>query len=112
MARAGCWMISWGIESGDPDMLRRMRKGTTLNAIEQAVRKAEEDEWKRTDPEARQRAEETVAMLSAEIDKLAAKAEKAEARGDQQAANKAQDSIATYQTWLDQAKATLADFTR
>ena len=51
-------------------------------------------------------------MLSAEIDKLAAKAEKAEARGDQQAAKKAQDSIATYQTWLDQAKATLADFTR
>jgi len=38
MARAGCWMISWGIESGDPDMLRRMRKGTTLEAIEQAVR--------------------------------------------------------------------------
>ena len=83
-----------------------------VRAIEQAVRKAEEDEWKRTDPEARQRAEETVAMLSAEIDKLAAKAEKAEARGDQQAAKKAQDSIATYQTWLDQAKATLADFTR
>ena len=83
-----------------------------VRAIEQAVRKAEEDEWKRTDPEARQRAEETVAMLSAEIDKRAAKAEKAEARGDQQAAKKAQDSIATYQTWLDQAKATLADFTR
>lgn len=83
-----------------------------VRAIEQAVRKAEEDEWKRTDPEARQRAEETVAMLSAEIDKLAAKVEKAEARGDKQAAKKAQDSIATYQTWLDQAKATLADFTR
>ncbi len=83
-----------------------------VRAIEQAVRKAEEDEWKRTDPEARRRAEETVAMLGAEIDKLAAKVEKAEARGDKQAAKKAQDSIATYQTWLDQAKATLADFTR
>lgn len=83
-----------------------------VRALEQAVRKAEDDEWKRTDPEARQRAEETVAMLSAEIEKLNGKVEKAEARGDKQAAKKAQDSIATYQTWLDQAKATLADFTR
>lgn len=83
-----------------------------VRAIEQAVRKAEEDEWKRTDPEARQRAEETVAMLSTEIDKLKEKVTKAEARGDKQAVKKAQDSIATYQTWLDQAKATLADFTR
>ncbi len=83
-----------------------------VRAMEQAVRKAEEDEWKRTDPEARQRAEETVAMLSTEIEKLQGKVDKAEARGDKQAVKKAQDSIATYQTWLDQAKATLADFTR
>ena len=34
------------------------------------------------------------------------------ARGDQDAAAKATESIATYQTWLDQAKATLADFNR
>ena len=83
-----------------------------VRAIEQAVRKAEEDEWKRTDPEARLRAEETVAMLAAEIAKLQSKVDKAAARGDTQTAKKSQESIATYQTWLDQAKATLADFTR
>jgi len=83
-----------------------------VRALEQAVKKAEDDEWKRTDPEARQRAEETVAMLSTEIDKLAVKVERAIARGDQQAARKAQESIATYASWLDQAKTTLADFTR
>jgi radical SAM superfamily enzyme YgiQ (UPF0313 family) len=27
MARAGCWMIAWGIESGSPEILRRVRKG-------------------------------------------------------------------------------------
>jgi radical SAM superfamily enzyme YgiQ (UPF0313 family) len=38
MARAGCWMIAWGIESGDERMLRRMRKGTSLVQISQALR--------------------------------------------------------------------------
>lgn len=83
-----------------------------VRALENAVKAAEDAEWKRTDPEARQRAEETVAMLSAEIGKLEATVEKATARGDKQAARKAQDSIATYSAWLDQAKTTLADFTR
>lgn len=83
-----------------------------VRALESAIRKAEEDEWKRTDPGARQRAEETIAMLTAEIDKLNAKIEKATARGDRGAIAKAQESIATYQTWLEQAQATLDDFTR
>ena len=83
-----------------------------VKALETAVRAAEEEEWRRTDPQARARAEETVAMLAAEITKLTEKAEKAAGRGDAAAAAKAAESIATYQTWLDQAKATLADFNR
>ena len=83
-----------------------------VRALESAVRAAEDAEWKRTDPGARARAEETVAMLSNEIDKLSEKIVKAEARGDNRAADKARDSIATYQTWLDQARETLADFSR
>jgi len=51
-------------------------------------------------------------MLSAEIDKLTEKVSKATARGDATAAKKAQESIDTYTVWLDQAKATLADFNR
>ncbi len=83
-----------------------------VKALEAAVRSAEEDEWRRTDPEAKTRAEETVAMLAAEIDKLSAKIEKAAARGDSTAAAKAQESIDTYAAWLAQAKETLADFSR
>ena len=83
-----------------------------VRALETAIRKADEAEWRRSDPEARARAEETVAMLSTEIDKLTEKVEKAEARGDNRTADKARDSIATYQSWLDQARATLADFSR
>jgi len=83
-----------------------------LKAIQSAIQSAEQEEWRRTDPEARARAEETVRMLSDEIDKLTERAAKAAARGDSAAAAKANDSIATYQTWLDQAKETLADFSR
>lgn len=83
-----------------------------VKVLETAVRSAEEDEWRRTDPEAKARAEETVAMLSAEIDKLTEKVAKATARGDAKAAAKAQESIDTYASWLAQARETLADFNR
>jgi anaerobic magnesium-protoporphyrin IX monomethyl ester cyclase len=42
MARAGCWMISWGIESGDAEMLRRMHKGITTDQVEWALRSAKQ----------------------------------------------------------------------
>ncbi|MFZ0529046.1 MAG: DUF349 domain-containing protein [Propionicimonas sp.] len=83
-----------------------------VKALETAVRTAEEAEWRRTDPQARARAEETVGMLTAEIEKLTEKVAKATARGDAKAAAKAQESIDTYSVWLEQAKATLADFNR
>jgi len=28
MGRSGCWLISWGLESGNPEILRRAHKGT------------------------------------------------------------------------------------
>ena len=38
MHRAGCWMISWGIESGNREILRRVRKGITPEQVERALR--------------------------------------------------------------------------
>jgi len=38
MGRAGCWVISWGIESGSQAILNRVRKGTRLEQVEQALR--------------------------------------------------------------------------
>ncbi|MBN1259936.1 MAG: radical SAM protein [Anaerolineae bacterium] len=42
MRRAGCWMISWGIESADPQMLKRMRKGITPEKVARALRWAKQ----------------------------------------------------------------------
>jgi len=38
MAAAGCDSISFGMESGDPEMLKRVRKGITLSQAAEAVR--------------------------------------------------------------------------
>lgn len=37
MRRAGCTAISFGVESGSPEMLRRIKKGITLEQVEQAM---------------------------------------------------------------------------
>jgi anaerobic magnesium-protoporphyrin IX monomethyl ester cyclase len=37
MKRAGCWSISYGLESGNPESLRLIRKNTTIEQAEQAV---------------------------------------------------------------------------
>ncbi len=38
MGQAGCRWISWGIESGSEEILRRVRKGISLEQVEQALR--------------------------------------------------------------------------
>lgn len=38
MKKAGCWLISYGIESGSPKMLKKMMKGITKEQIVDALR--------------------------------------------------------------------------
>ncbi|OGV82649.1 MAG: hypothetical protein A3K19_21130 [Lentisphaerae bacterium RIFOXYB12_FULL_65_16] len=42
MRRAGCWHISYGIESGDPELLKAMHKNLDLTQIEAALRWSKE----------------------------------------------------------------------
>lgn len=83
-----------------------------VRAVSDKVAALEADEWKRTDPEARRRAEDTVAMFEAQIAKLNDDLSKAEAKGDSKKVKDATKSIETYTSWLNQARETLADFTR
>lgn len=38
MKKAGCWSISYGIETGDPEVMKFIGKNITLDKIEEAVR--------------------------------------------------------------------------
>ncbi|MFV0428074.1 MAG: DUF349 domain-containing protein [Arachnia sp.] len=88
------------------DLDARVRK------VGDQVAQLEAEEWKRTDPEARKRAEDTVALFQSQVDKLTRDLADAEAKGDSRAAKDAGKSLETYTSWLNQAKDTLADFSR
>ena len=81
-----------------------------LRVIEKAISEAEDERWRRNNPEARARAEDTAAKLQAQIVALEDKAARAEARGDQRAAQEAVNSAATYREWLAQAKKAANDY--
>jgi len=38
MKKAGCWLMSIGVESGSPEILRHMKKGTNLEQAKRAIR--------------------------------------------------------------------------
>jgi hypothetical protein len=81
-----------------------------LHAIEAAIEQAEQDRWKRTNPEARARAEDTAAKLEAQIRALEERASRARNRGDARAEREAATSAATYREWLEQARKAASDF--
>jgi radical SAM superfamily enzyme YgiQ (UPF0313 family) len=37
MGKAGCYMISWGLESGNEDVLKHARKGISLDKVKRAL---------------------------------------------------------------------------
>lgn len=82
-----------------------------VRALGDAMASLEADQWRRTDPEARRRAQDTVAMFEAQIAKLEKDLAAAEAKGETKRAKDAKQSIETYQSWLEQARRTLTDFT-
>jgi hypothetical protein len=80
-----------------------------FRAVENAIKTAEEERWRRTNPEAKARAADTAAKLHAQIAALEERAAQAEARGDHLAASEATASAATYREWLAQAERTASD---
>jgi hypothetical protein len=78
--------------------------------VEQAVRGAEDASWRRSNPEAYARASETVAKLESSLTSLRADLAKAEAAGNQRAARDAQAGIEARQSWLDEARKALLEF--
>jgi Domain of Unknown Function (DUF349) len=81
-----------------------------LRKVEDAVKRAEDNQWKRSNPEAVARAQGTVDQLRTAISTLESQLAKAQARGDQSGISKAEEAIAARRSWLAEAERTLAEF--
>jgi DNA repair exonuclease SbcCD ATPase subunit len=81
-----------------------------LRRVEEAVRKAEETQWRRSNPEALARAEGTVAQLRSTIAQLEAQLASAQERGDASAVSSAEEALTARRAWLEEAEHTLAEF--
>lgn len=81
-----------------------------MHAVERALQDTEEAEWRRTNPEARARAEGLTGQLQAAVDKLGDQIEKARAAGNTAKADKLQRELDGRQALLDQALKGLHEF--
>lgn len=81
-----------------------------MRRISEKVAQLEADEWRRTDPEARKRAEDTVSLFEGQVAKLREQLAQAEAKNDTRKIKDHAKSLETYESWLAAARETLAEF--
>ncbi len=99
------WEKAGDIPRGDRDRLEKR-----LKRVEDAIRNAESDSWKRSNPEARSRAESTATAFSGAIDKLQKQHDAAVAEGDSAAASKIAEQIEGTKALLAAAEKAASDF--
>lgn len=75
-----------------------------LRDVESAVRAAEDEQWRKTDPAKVERATGFAAQLEDAIARHEAELADAQARGDENAAKRAQEALDARKSWLEQLK--------
>ena len=80
-----------------------------LRRIEDAVRKAEDAQWRRSNPEALARAQGTVEQIRTAIAGLEKQLAKAQAAGNDRAVQDAEEALTARRAWLTEAERTLAE---
>ncbi|HUZ51613.1 MAG TPA: DUF349 domain-containing protein [Streptosporangiaceae bacterium] len=91
------------------DSQERLEGG--LKKVDDAVRKAEDIQWRRTNPEALSRARDTIDQIRKTIHNLEGQLEQANEKGDEAARQRATSALQTRRAWLAEAEKTLADLT-
>jgi hypothetical protein len=98
----------WEHIGGVPrDMYENLEGG--LRRIEEAVRKAEDSHWRRSNPAALSRAKGTVEQIRSAIGQLESQLERARSSGDKAAQQRAEEALAARRSWLEEAERTLAE---
>ena len=88
--------------------MKRIEDG--MRKVEQAIRDADQQKWKRTDPEVAARAASLAEQAEKSLAKYRKDLEKAEATGDQAKIAKAREALQARQAWLELAQKGLGEF--
>ena len=102
-------MNSWtkiGITHRD----KRAALDARVSKVEEAIKEAEAEIWRKTDPSAKARAAEVVKQLSESIESYEKTAAKAQAAGNDKKAKEALESAQARKSWLEEAQKHLAEF--
>ncbi len=83
-----------------------------LRKVEDAIRKSEQDQWKRSNPESRARAEDTTAKFEEALQRAEKSLDAARARGDEHAIQNAQSTVDQTRALLEAARGALEEFSR
>ncbi|HEX4831867.1 MAG TPA: DUF349 domain-containing protein [Trebonia sp.] len=82
-----------------------------LRKVEDAIRRAEDNQWRKSNPEALNRAQDTVNQLRSAITTLETQLARAQERGDGGNIRKAEEALSARRAWLTEAERTLTEFT-
>ena len=77
-----------------------------LREVERALADAENDEWKRTNPETKARTSGVMAQLEDALEDLRKELEVAREKGDSKRVAQAEEALNTKQAWYDQLSKT------
>ena len=80
-----------------------------LRRVEETVRRAEDTQWRRSNPEALSRARGTVEQIRSAISQLEDQLARAKASDDARAQQQAEEALAARRSWLAEAERTLAE---
>ncbi len=98
-------------KTGPVERNKRTMLDRRVEAVELTMKEAEQEQWRRSDPDAKARASNVVNQLQAAISDYEAKAAKADAAGDSKKAAQLREAAAARLLWLAEAEKGLADFT-
>lgn len=99
----------WGAIGHVPRSDRDALEGR-LRKVEEAIRRHEEDHWRRTDPAKRALAESTASTFQTSLSKLEAQREAAEAAGNTKQANDLANRIAQTRMLLEAAQRNISEY--
>lgn len=102
-------MNSW-VKIGITHRDKRAAFDARVAKVEEEIKTAEAELWRKTDPAAKARATEVVAQLSESIENYKKVAAKAAAAGNEKKAKEALESAEARVAWLDEAQKHLAEF--